>query len=873
MDSIGSGLIYTTHDCIWCNKCVSVCPVIGANVAKIKDGKLRIRVDNDKCIHCGSCISACQHNARKYIDDTDPFFIELKLGKPISVLVSPSFFIEYPEEASHVLGWLKSLGVNKIYDISLGSVIASWAYENYMEKNPKHSVISSPCNSIVNYIEKKRPELIPNLIPIKSPLVCMATYVRKHLGNTDNLAFISPCISKKDEIDDPQFAGLLNYNVTFSHLMEHASQVDISSFDAIPDNVGQVVDNNFSIRLGLKDSFDIFDRSDRFAMHLSGISYLTKDKNSLVDIFTADKERVILDIFQCEHGCIMGTGCDKSHCDFKKIIDNYNVTRKFLNSKEGDNIVQKSPETHQQYLARLNERFKDFDLNDYKRTYTNRYVAPPEISPLKYEEVFKSMHKYTEQDRTINCQSCGYKTCRQMAKAIALGFNVRSNCSKYEREENIKLYTTDGITGLPNSYQFNVRTQELIDKGQLGDYAVAYFNIKNFSVINTSIGFSKGNLVLRFFAEAAQKLLNEGEYIFALGGDKFLALLLESNLYSYINGINHSQYIQERLRNLMPRELFDNGVELSVRAAVYHCSGVEKNSEELIDYYHELATSLKVESKKNLDIVEYDESATEKLIQNLAVAQAIPFALQNNEFFVVYQPKVNLQTREMQGAEALIRWKHNGKTVSPGAFIPTSELNGFIVYLDFFVLKKVCSNIALWLKKGIEPVKISCNFSKVHFNMPLVAERIINIIDSYKVPHKYIEIEFTESAYHQNKDLMCESVQQLQAAGIDTAIDDFGVGSSSVLLLQAMPAKVIKLDKSLIDTMKGSARARVVVAELIHMADKMNMEVVAEGVEESFTADELTAINCHMIQGYYFDRPLMYKDFVNKLSRHRIYDK
>ena len=220
---LNNQLVYTNDDCIGCNRCISVCPNLGANQSCLDDAQneARVDVDQDRCVACGACFRACEHNAREYTDDTERFIEDLKNGKKISLLVAPAFEANYPNEYGKILGALKKLGVCRIISISFGADICTWGYLNYIKKYNFIGGISQPCPAVVRYIEDYIPELIPKLFPVQSPLMCGAIYTKKVLGVTDDLAFISPCIAKKFEIDDPNNKGYVSYNVTFNHLVKY----------------------------------------------------------------------------------------------------------------------------------------------------------------------------------------------------------------------------------------------------------------------------------------------------------------------------------------------------------------------------------------------------------------------------------------------------------------------------------------------------------------------------------------------------------------------------------------------------------------------------------------------------------------------------
>ena len=204
-------LVFTNEKCIGCNKCISTCSCMGACISHEIDGKNRIDVDGDRCVACGACFDVCEHEARAYSDDTKIFFEALARGEKISLLVAPAFKANYPKEYESVLGGLKKLGVNRIISVSFGADITTWGYLNYIQKNQFYGGISQPCPAVVGYIERYAPELLPKLFPVQSPMMCAAIYARKEMGIQDKFAFISPCIAKKLEMEEPQNRGMIQY--------------------------------------------------------------------------------------------------------------------------------------------------------------------------------------------------------------------------------------------------------------------------------------------------------------------------------------------------------------------------------------------------------------------------------------------------------------------------------------------------------------------------------------------------------------------------------------------------------------------------------------------------------------------------------------
>ena len=262
-------LVFTNDNCIGCNKCIRACSCLGACVAKNENGKTFIEVDPVKCVACGACIDACEHQAREFSDDTERFFADLAKGEKISVLVAPAFKANYPKEYESLLGGLKKLGVNRIISISFGADITTWGYLNYVQQNDFVGGISQPCPAIVRYIEQYLPELLPKLFPVHSPMMCGAIYVKKYMGVTDKLAFISPCIAKKNEIDDPNCGGYVSYNVTFDHLMQYAREHNVSgtlASDEIEYGLGSI----YPMPGGLKENVYWFLGDDVYIRQVEG---------------------------------------------------------------------------------------------------------------------------------------------------------------------------------------------------------------------------------------------------------------------------------------------------------------------------------------------------------------------------------------------------------------------------------------------------------------------------------------------------------------------------------------------------------------------------------------------------------------------------
>ena len=430
-------LVYTNDNCVGCNKCISACSCMGACISTEPDenGKSRIDVGGSRCISCGACFEACEHDAREYNDDTERFFADLKRGVKISLLLAPAFKADYPSEYERVLGGLKKLGVNHIISVSFGADTTTWAYIKYIQKNGFLGGISQPCPAVVGYIERYVPELLPKLFPVQSPMMCAAIYAHKEMHINDKLAFISPCIAKKMEIDDPNNKGYVNYNVTFLHLMKYMKAHNLMG-SPVSDEIEYGLGSIYPMPGGLKENVYWLLGSDAFIRQMEGNSrmyhYL---KQNASRIKGGKTPFLFIDALNCENGCISGTGTDPAITSGDDPLYHLHDIQESV-KKEGKKTAWAKGLSPEKRLAALNKQFEGLNLNDYLRKYTDRssQCRIKEPSESELNKIFTDMKKTTPESRKINCSCCGYETCREMATAIYNGFNHKDNCVHYLKD-------------------------------------------------------------------------------------------------------------------------------------------------------------------------------------------------------------------------------------------------------------------------------------------------------------------------------------------------------------------------------------------------------------------------------------------------------
>ena len=478
------GLIFTNEKCIGCNKCISVCPVITANKAvKTGKGTQIIEVDGDRCIACGACFDACEHNAREYVDDTEEFFAALSKGEKLSVLWAPAFAANYPNEYQKILGGLKKLGVNRIISVSFGADITTWGYVKYITEHNFQGGISQPCPAVVNYIEHYIPELIPKLVPVQSPLMCAAIYAKKYLKITDKLAFISPCIAKKDEISDPKNKGYVSYNVTFDHLANYARSHNIKA-DPAPDEIEYGLGSIYPMPGGLKENVYWFCGEEVFIRQIEGEKHAYHFLEDYKErVLGGKKLPFMVDALNCAQGCIYGTGIEHSKAKSDDILYELQAIRAASKSSRRSSAWARKA-TPAQRLHNLNRQFAHLDLRDFMREYTDKSkgneIQKPTLSELN--DIFADMNKKSTVQQHINCSACGYNTCTDMAAAIYNGCNDKNSCVHYIK--NLAEAEKERVQEI--SCEVEKKNEEMAHKNETISAMVAEAN-GEFNTLNASI--------------------------------------------------------------------------------------------------------------------------------------------------------------------------------------------------------------------------------------------------------------------------------------------------------------------------------------------------------------------------------------------------
>ena len=383
------------------------------------------------------------------------------------------------------------------------------------------------------------------------------------------------------------------------------------------------------------------------------------------------------------------------------------------------------------------------------------------------------------------------------------------------------------------------------------EYVYIYSNLKNFKYINTIYSRSDADKILIAYSQKLSSLLEDSEALCRPGGDSFISVVKQENLKKYLKKLEHVSI-----------KFKEDNLDLSSTIGYYE----NKEGLSLNDSVELANTAYAIAKRKNVSIFKCTEELNQKMIREKIVKAEIVNALKNGEFVNHYQPKVDSSKDELCGAEALVRWNKNGNLVFPKDFIPILEKEESIIDLDYYVLAKACHDIKEWENLGLEPVKVSVNFSMKHLDDNNTAKKIIKIINQYGIDPKYIEIELTELTNIENITKMNKFMSSLQKNNISVSMDDFGSGYSSIRLLKELNYDIVKLDRGLIDSLHNDQKKLIILRNIITMLNEIDIEVIAEGVETKEQIDVLNEYGCKRVQGYYYDKPLEEKEFVKRLQ-------
>ena len=383
--------------------------------------------------------------------------------------------------------------------------------------------------------------------------------------------------------------------------------------------------------------------------------------------------------------------------------------------------------------------------------------------------------------------------------------------------------------------------------------AFIQFDIRKFKIINDSYGEKFGDQILDFILHQLADICNKDQYFFNLRGDVFMVVTeydTEESLLEFIHKLD------DRISSF-------KDVKLHMSYGVYT---VEDKNMELRQMEDRAAMARKT-AKNNIltNILFYKEQFKDTLYNRKFIEENMQTAITDNQFMMYLQPKYSIAKNEIIGAEALVRWRHPERgMIFPDQFIPIIEENGFIRKVDYYIWEKACRFIKKCETAGIKPCPISVNVSRVHLRDNECIQVLSDMIARNEIPKNLLELEITESADNQQVSM---KAFQLKDAGFTLLMDDFGSGYSSLNILLETPFDVIKLDKKFMENMMVSGKGKLILEQVVSMANKLDLGLLAEGVETKEQVDLLQNIGCDQVQGYYYAKPMPEDEFYALLEK------
>lgn len=419
---------------------------------------------------------------------------------------------------------------------------------------------------------------------------------------------------------------------------------------------------------------------------------------------------------------------------------------------------------------------------------------------------------------------------------------------KNRQQANLRrIAFVDTVTGGNTFNKFTVDLQAALAANPEHPGYLMTFDVDNFKYVNNYYGFDVGDKILRHIYDKMAEQMKPGESLARISGDHFIVLLQEA--------------APERLNGMLKASMEnDQGVMLYYTAGVYEIADPDESISLMVDKASAAAQVNKGMMRK--EIAFYSVQFDEQMIESEQLKRSVEQALTNDEIVPFFQPKVNINTREIVGAEVLARWiTREGRLRSPAEFIPLCEKTGLITELDMIIFEKTLAFLRMNLDEKVPCVPISINFSRLHLLDDGFFDKITRRIHQYNIPPELIEIELTESAIFDNHEIISEFTNQLHQYGLQISMDDFGSGYSSLNMLKDIPIDVLKIDRAFLEETSDSKKQRVILSAIAHMAKRLDIRVVVEGVETIENVNLMKEFGCYIAQGYYFAKPMDEESF------------
>lgn len=423
----------------------------------------------------------------------------------------------------------------------------------------------------------------------------------------------------------------------------------------------------------------------------------------------------------------------------------------------------------------------------------------------------------------------------------------------------------DSLTGLINrNALMRILGERLADQAGSADTAILFIDLDRFKEVNDALGHTVGDELLRRVARRISKLAPKGSRLARSGGDEFLLAVMQPDNRQQI------QTLTEQLLKALDSHFFVDDYELFISASIgiAYADDADFNAEYLIRNADTALYQAKDNGRNTFHL--YNKAVHRDLAKKLELVKQLRYAVENERLEVYYQPKVELLSHRIVGMEALVRWiQEDGTVIGPDEFIPIAEDTGLIIPLSEFVLKQACKQLHHWHQLGFSELTMAINISGKQLHLPNLVGDIIDTVTEAQVPAEQIELELTEQVFIENIQSHTNFMHAVREHGISLAIDDFGVGYSSLSYLKNFPVTSLKIDRSFIRELPEDEDDAVIVQTIINLAKNLNIQLVAEGIETSEHVDFLMHRECGVGQGYLFSRPLPAEQMTELLQQYQ----
>lgn len=472
----------------------------------------------------------------------------------------------------------------------------------------------------------------------------------------------------------------------------------------------------------------------------------------------------------------------------------------------------------------------------------------------------------TKQSRCLEAHSKPHKLDEEIVGQVWTFRDV--TLTRLKEEESKHRAYHDSLTGLPNRRLLSIRLNQALEntKGSDNKTAALFIDLDGFKDVNDSFGHNVGDALLKEVADRLESVLPPHTFLARHGGDEFVAVM--GNIASDVPAID----LSHKIINCFDHSFELSGEELYMSVSIGIAVSPEhgEDADKLVSNADMAMYQAKQQGKHTFEL--FSLSKDTHAYQRLKIRNQINVALEQQEFELFFQPKICLESGSIKGAEALIRWRPDGKSFrSPMEFIPIAEESGQIIPISQWVIARCFAYMEEWKEYLDNDFVLALNISAKHFKKRQLQDDIAHVLKNTNIDPSRIELEVTETAIMDDLELAVDTLNEIKKMGIRTAIDDFGTGHSSLTYLRKLPIEVLKIDKSFIDEIPSSSEDRTLVRGIIEMVHALGIEVVAEGVENNEMAELLMDMNCDLVQGYHYCRPIAEPEFIELIKSRQCY--